>query len=86
MSGYPIGDIRHPMPTEMKSTGMSRYPASIEIRSAGTFRYLAGRCGYSMPTGIQSAPMRRPVETVGAWHAAEAAGRQQGDFTHAIPT
>lgn len=62
MSGYPGGDIRHSMPTEMPSTGMSRYPASTEIQSALTFRHSAGMCGYSAPTGIQSAPIRRPVK------------------------
>jgi hypothetical protein len=49
----------------MSSTGVSRYLASTEIQSAVTFRYLAGMCGYSMPTEIQSVPIRRPVKTVG---------------------
>lgn len=62
MSGYPGGDIRHSMPTDMSSTGISRYLASTEIQSAVTFRYLAGMCGYSMPTEIQSVPIRRPVK------------------------
>ena len=66
MSGYPGGDIRRSMPTEMPSMGMSRYPASTEIQSVLTFRYSAGMCGYSMPTEIQSAPIRRPVKTMGA--------------------
>jgi hypothetical protein len=46
----------------MSSTGISRYLASTEIQSAVTFRYLAGMCGYSMPTEIQSVPIRRPVK------------------------
>jgi hypothetical protein len=62
MPGYFGGDIRHSMPTEMPSTGMSRYPASTEIQSAVTFRYPAGMCGYSTPTEIQSTPIRRPVK------------------------
>ena len=62
MPGYLGGDIRHSMPTEMASTGMFRYPASTEIQSALTFRHSAGMCDYSTPTGIQSAPIRRPVK------------------------
>jgi hypothetical protein len=35
MSGYPGGDIRHSVPTEMPSTGISRYPASTESGRRG---------------------------------------------------